>query len=69
MRAYERVSCRIASHGCEERYREAVGDLAGVDPVVFGGAALALLGAALAASWLPARQATKISPLVALRTE
>jgi ABC-type lipoprotein release transport system permease subunit len=44
-------------------------DFNGFDPGVFCFAAFALFAAALAASWLPARQATKVSPLVALRTE
>ena len=43
--------------------------LNGFDPLVHGLAAVALFAAAFAASWLPARQATKVSPLTALRTE
>jgi predicted permease len=37
------------------------------DPVSYGGTILILLGAGLAASWIPARRATRVSPLVALR--
>lgn len=44
-------------------------DFDGFDPLVFGGAALALFGAAVAASWIPARRATRVSPMIALRTE
>jgi len=43
--------------------------VAPTDVVAFGGAALLLGGAALAASWLPARRAAGVDPMVALRAE
>jgi putative ABC transport system permease protein len=39
------------------------------DPRMFGVAAAILVAAALAAGWLPARRASRVDPLVALRHE
>jgi len=40
-----------------------------LDPVAFPIALLLLAAATLLATWLPARRATRISPMMALRTE
>jgi ABC-type antimicrobial peptide transport system permease subunit len=39
------------------------------DPVALGAACLVLLGVAAAAAYLPARRATSIDPVQALRTD
>jgi ABC-type antimicrobial peptide transport system permease subunit len=39
------------------------------DPLVFGSITAAITGIALLASWLPARRAARIDPMVALRDE
>jgi len=39
------------------------------DPPAFASAFTVLAGATLLATWLPARRATRINPMVALRTE
>jgi predicted permease len=44
-------------------------DVSSTDPFAFTVAPVVLMTAALLATWLPARRATKISPMAALRTE
>src|SRR4029077_3384037 len=39
------------------------------DPITFTGVALLLLGIALLACWMPARRASRVEPIIALRAE
>src|SRR5881227_2876652 len=44
-------------------------EVKGIDPKIYLGVGLLLFGATLLASWLPARRASRVDPIIALRAE
>jgi putative ABC transport system permease protein len=44
-------------------------EVKGIDLRIYLGVGLILFGATLLASWLPARRASRVDPMVSLRTE
>jgi predicted permease len=59
----------VASHWLTQFLRELLFGITPSDPLTLAGATLALLAVAFVACWIPARRATRVDPLVALRYE
>lgn len=49
--------------------RSLLADVSAWDPVVWAGAGLVLAAAGILACWVPARRASRIDPLIALRSD
>jgi len=58
-----------AAFGLSRLLRGVLFTVSPADPVVFASAALLLAGIAVAACWSPARRATRIDPIVSLKSE
>jgi predicted permease len=59
----------LAGYGAARLIQGLLYATSSVDPVVFAAVAVVLIGAALLACWLPARRATHVNPVDALRAE
>jgi predicted permease len=59
----------VAALGITRLLQSLLYGIAPTDLVAFGGAATLLAAAALAASWVPARRAARVDPVIALRSE
>ncbi len=59
----------LASWGLSGALRSALYGVPATDPLSFAGGALFLMGVALLASYLPARRAARVDPMIALRSE
>jgi putative ABC transport system permease protein len=59
----------IAAFALSHVLQSVLFEVRGIDPKIYLGVGLILFGAAFVAAWIPARRASRVDPIVALRTE
>ena len=59
----------LAALGLSRAMQSVLFEVKGIDPRIYLGVGLLLFGATLLASWLPARRASRVDPIIALRAE
>ena len=59
----------VAALAATRLLRSMLFDVSSSDPLTFGLIALLLLGVSVLAIWIPARRATRVDPIIALRAE
>ena len=59
----------VAAFALSRALQSVLFEVKGIDPRIYLGVGLILFGATLLAAWIPARRASRVDPIVALRTE
>src|SRR6266540_976074 len=59
----------IAAFALSRALQSVLFDVKGIDPRIYLGVGLILFGATLLAAWIPARRASRVDPIIALRQE
>jgi len=59
----------VAAFALSRALQSVLFEVNGIDPRIYVGVGLLLFGATLLASWIPARRASRVDPIIALRTE